>query len=217
MSESMADEVDARAAAAATGGDAGRAKSIAEGGQPPAVKGGATISVAVVLLALLVASVAAFLMSSVPRAGDGVVGDGAGKGMQEAGAGPVQGQARQPAGTKGAEPVEHAVRDDVGGIPGFNSRVDAFRTWARLTWMKLRRPRSDEPRYACDNCSPYDGVAGGGRAGSVADAAKKSFEMSKETVEQAAETAAKATGDAVEATKEKVKRAASPSSGRSEL
>ncbi|KAF8698614.1 hypothetical protein HU200_034857 [Digitaria exilis] len=209
MSESMADEVDARAAAAATGGDAGRAKSIAEGGQPPAVKGGATISVAVVLLALLVASVAAFLMSSVPRAGDGVVGDGAGKGMQEAGAGPVQGQARQPAGTKGAEPVEHAVRDDVGGIPGFNSRVDAFRTWARLTWMKLRRPRSDEPRY--------DGVAGGGRAGSVADAAKKSFEMSKETVEQAAETAAKATGDAVEATKEKVKRAASPSSGRSEL
>ncbi|KAF8728845.1 hypothetical protein HU200_018132 [Digitaria exilis] len=204
-----ANEVDARAAAAAAATGKGDTKSVAEeGGQPPAVKGGAAVSLAVVLLALLVASVAAFLMSSVPRAGDGV---GDGKVMQEAGAGPVEGQPRQPAGTKGAEPVEHAVGDDVGGIPGFNSRVDAFRTWARLTWMKLRRPRSDEPRYA------YDGVAGGGRAGSVADAAKKSFEMSKETVEQAAETAAKATGDAVEATKEKVKRAASPSSGRSEL
>lgn len=135
MSESMA-EVDAMAAAAATGD----AKSVAEGGQPPAaVKGGATISVAVVLLALLVATVAAFLVSSVPRAGDGV-GEGVGKGMQEAvaGAGEAEG--------KRAEPVEHAVGDGV-GIPGFNSRLDAFRTWARLTWKKLRLPRSDEPRY----------------------------------------------------------------------
>lgn len=62
----------------------------------------------------------------------------------------------------------------------------------------------------------YD-VAGGGRAGSLAESAKKSFEMSKETVEQAAETAAKATVDAVEATKEKVKGAASPSSDHSEF
>ena len=86
MSESMA-EVDDRAAAAATG-DAGRARSLAEGGQqPPAVKGGATISASVVLLAVLAASVAALLMSSVPRAGDGD-GEGAvGSGMQGAGAG----------------------------------------------------------------------------------------------------------------------------------
>jgi hypothetical protein len=129
----MADDVDARAAAAATG-DAGRASSLSEGGQPPTVKGGATISVAVVLLAVLVASVAALLVTSVPRAGDGA-GEGAvGKGMQGEAAG------------KPAEPVEHAVGGDA-GIPGFNSRLDAFRAWARLTWTKLRRPRSDEPRY----------------------------------------------------------------------
>ncbi|CAL4914654.1 unnamed protein product [Urochloa decumbens] len=207
-SESMAD-VDARAAAAATGGDAARARSLAEGGhQPPAVKGGATVSVSVVLLAVLVASVAALLVSSVPRAGDdGVVGEGAvGKAMQGAGAG-------EAAAGKPAEPVEHAVGDigaGAGGTPGFNSRLDALRTWARLAWMKLRRPRSDEPRYGEDG--------GAGSAGSVAGAAKRSFEMGKETVEQAAATAARATGDAVEATKEKVKgAAASPSAGESEL
>ncbi|XP_004984201.2 uncharacterized protein LOC101757961 [Setaria italica] len=203
MSESMADDVDARAAAAATG-DAGRASGLAEGGQPPAVKGGATISVAVVLLAVLVASVAALLVSSVPRAGDGV-GEGAvGKGMQGAAGGGAAGEAAG----KRAEPVEQALGGDV-GIPGFNSRLDAFRAWARLTWMKLRRPRSDEPRYDAD--------AAAGSAGSVAGAAKKSFEMGKETVEQAAATAARATGDAVEATKEKVKGAGSPSSSDSEL
>ncbi|CAN6312559.1 unnamed protein product [Urochloa humidicola] len=108
---------------------------------------------------------------------------------------------------KRAEPVEHAV--GVGGTPGFNSRLDAFRAWARLAWMKLRRPRSDEPRYSDDG--------GDGSAGSVAGAAKRSFEMGKETVEQAAATAARATGDAVEATKEKVKGAATPSAGESEL
>jgi len=133
MSEPTA-EVDARAAAAAPG-DAGRAGSLAEGGQPPAVKGGATISASVVLLAVLAASVAALLMSSVPRAGDGVGEGVVGNGMQ--GAGEAAG--------KRAEPVEHAVRD--AGIPGFNSRLDAFRAWARLTWMKLRRARADEPRY----------------------------------------------------------------------
>ncbi|CAN6306446.1 unnamed protein product [Urochloa humidicola] len=201
MSESMA-EVDARAAAAATGGDAGRARSLAEGGQPPAVKGGATISVAVVLLAVLVASVAALLVSSVPRAGDDV-GEGAvGKAMQGA-----MEDAASAAEGKRAEPVEHAVGAGAGagGTPGFNSRLDAFRAWARLAWMKLRRPRSDEPRY------------GDGGAGSVAGAAKRSFEMGKETVEQAAATAARATGDAVEATKEKVKGAATPSAGKSDL
>ncbi|CAL4939683.1 unnamed protein product [Urochloa decumbens] len=198
-SESMAD-VDARAA---TGGDAGRARSVAEGGQPPAVKGGATVSVSVVLLAVLVASVAALLVSSVPRAGDdGVVGEGAvGKAMQGAGGGAGAGEA---AAGKPAEPVEHAVGGIGGGTPGFNSRLDAFRAWARLAWMKLRRPRSDEPRYGDD-----------GSAGSVAGAAKRSFEMGKETVEQAAATAERATGDAVEATKEKVKGAASPSAGDS--
>jgi len=133
MSEPTA-EVDARAAAAATG-DAGRAGSLAEGGQPPAVNGGATISASVVLLAVLAAAVAALLMSSVPRAGDGVGEGVVGNGMQ--GAGEAAG--------KRAEPVEHAVRD--AGIPGFNSRLDAFRAWARLTWMKLRRARADEPRY----------------------------------------------------------------------
>ena len=47
----------------------------------------------------------------------------------------------------------YAVSD--AGIPGFNSRLDAFRAWARLTWMKLRRARSDEPWYLCA-CSPYN-------------------------------------------------------------
>ncbi|CAN6294895.1 unnamed protein product [Urochloa humidicola] len=190
MSESVAD-VDARAAAAATGDDAGRARSVAEGGQPPAVKGGATISVAVVLLAVLVASVAALLVSSVPRAGDDV-GEGAvAKAMQ---GGP---EAAAPAAEgKRAEPVEHAVGAGA-GTPGFNSRLDAFRAWARLAWMKLRRPRSDEPRYSDDG--------GDGSAGSVAGAAKRSFEMGKET------------GDAVEATKEKVKGAATPFASASEL
>lgn len=87
---------------------------------PPAAKGGPTISITIVLLALLVASVAAFLLSS-PMPG---VGGGS---------------------RPGAEPVEQAVGH--GGVPGFNSRLDAFRTWAKLTWMKLQRPRSDDPRY----------------------------------------------------------------------
>ena len=60
-------------------------------------------------------------------------------------------------------------------------------------------------------CQRYGDAAAAGSAGSVADAARKSFEMGKETVEQAAATAARATGDAVETTKEKVKGAASPS------
>ncbi|XP_062209281.1 uncharacterized protein LOC133911079 [Phragmites australis] len=142
---------------------------------PVAVKRGVTISVTVVLLALLVASLAAFLMSS-PHASDG------GQRAEGASGGEREG--------KRAEPVEHAIGDV--GIPGFNSRLDAFRTLARLTLMKLWRPRSDEPQY--------------GSAGSVTDAAKKSFEMGKDTVDQAAAAAAKATGDAVE----KVKGAASP-------
>lgn len=125
-------EVDARA----TGADEGRG-GVEKDGQPPAAAGRATISVTVVLLALLVASVAAFLTSSLPRAGEGV---------QEGGAG--SGRAGEVVGGKRAEPVEHAVGDGI-GIPGFNSRLDAFRAWAALTWMKLRRPpRSDEPRYA---------------------------------------------------------------------
>ncbi|KAL6878276.1 hypothetical protein ACP4OV_012446 [Aristida adscensionis] len=167
----------------------------AEAAHPVAVKGSASISVAIVLLALLVASVAAFLVSS-PHAGGGGGGDGGvvNKGVEE-GAGGEQGK------RKGTEPVEHAVGDV--GIPGFNSRLDAFRAWAKLTWMKLRRPRSDEPRY--------DDGAG------VTEAAKKSFEMGKETVEQAAATAAKATGEAVEKTKEKVKGVTSPSSSDAEL
>lgn len=137
-------EVDARATGDEARGGGGGGRSVAEDGQPAAAKGGATISVTVVLLALLVASVAAFLTSSVPRAGDGV-----GKGVQGG-----NGRAGEVVGTgKRAEPVEHAVGD--AGIPGFNSRLDAFRTWATLTWMKmkLRRPRSDEPRYvmSCAN------------------------------------------------------------------
>jgi len=141
-----------------------------------------------------VASVAAFLTSSLPRAGDGV-----GKGVQEGGAG--SGGAGEVVGGKRAEPVEHAVGDGI-GIPGFNSRLDAFRAWAALTWMKLRRPpRSDEPRY------DDDAAAADGSAGSVADAAKRSFEMGKETVEQAAEATASATWDAAETAKEKVKTA----------
>ncbi|PWZ52182.1 hypothetical protein Zm00014a_042663 [Zea mays] len=171
-------EVDARATADDEG-RGGSSSNVAEDGQPAAAKGRATISVTVVLLALLVASVAAFLTSSLPRAGD-VDGEG------------VQGAAGR-AGEVGkrAEPVEHAV-----GIPGFNSRLDAFRTWAALTWMKLRRPRcsDDEPRYDDD-----------GAAGSLGDAAKKSFEMGKETVEQAAAATARATRDAAETAKEKVK------------
>ncbi|CAD6211366.1 unnamed protein product [Miscanthus lutarioriparius] len=180
-------EVDARAT-----GDEGRGGgggSVAEDGQPAAAKWGA---VTVVLLALLVASVAAFLTSSLPLAGEGV-----GKGVQGA-----VGRAGEVAG-KRAEPVEHAVGDAV-GIPGFNSRLDAFRTWAALAWMKLRRPRADEPRYD---------AAAAWSAGSVADAAKRSFEMGKETVEQSAATTARATRDAAETAKEKVKGAASPPDG----
>jgi hypothetical protein len=137
-------EVDARA----TGDEGGGGSSVAEDGQAPApAKGGATISVTVVLLALLVASVVAFLTLSLPRAGDGDgVGDGVGKGVQEGAAG----RAGEVAG-KRAEPVELAVGEAV-SIPGFNSRLDAFRTWAALTWMKLRRPRSDEPRYVMCEC-----------------------------------------------------------------
>ncbi|XP_066350244.1 uncharacterized protein [Miscanthus floridulus] len=186
-------EVDARAT-----GDEGRGGgggSVAEDGQPAAAKGGA---VTAVLLALLVASVAAFLTSSLPRPGDGDgVGEGVGKGVQGA-----VGRAGEVAG-KRAEPVELAVGDAV-GIPGFNSRLDAFRTWAALKWMKLRRPRADEPRYD---------AAAAGSAGSVADAAKRSFEMGKETVEQAAATTVRATRDAAETAKEKVKGAASPPDG----
>lgn len=172
-------EVDARARATADDEGCGGSSNVAEDGQPAAAKGGATISVTVVLLALLVASVAAFLTSSLPRAGDvdGEVVQGAAGRAGEVG--------------KRAEPVEHAV-----GIPGFNSRLDAFRTWAALTWMKLRRPRcsDDEPRYDDDDA-----------AGSLGDAAKKSFEMGKETVEQAAAATARVTRDAAETAKEKVK------------
>jgi hypothetical protein len=96
---------------------------------PPAAKGGATISITVVLLVLLVASVAAFLMSPPPG------------GKPPA---PMEG----PGSRSGYEPVEHAVGH---GTPGFNSRLDALRAWAKLTWMKLQRPRSDEPRYV--SCS----------------------------------------------------------------
>ena len=60
-------------------------------------------------------------------------------------------------------------------------------------------------------CQRYGDAAAAWSAGSVVDAAKKSFEMGKEAVEQSAATAARATGDAVETTKEKVKGAASPS------
>ena len=68
-------------------------------------------------------------------------------------------------------------------------------------------------------CQRYGDAAAAWSAGSVVDAAKKSFEMGKEAVEQSAATAARATGDAVEATKEKAKGAgaASPSSDDSEL
>ncbi|KAM3406443.1 hypothetical protein ACQJBY_000498 [Aegilops geniculata] len=127
---------------------------------PPAAKGGATISITIVLLALLVASVAAFLMSSPPGVGGGS--------------------------RSGAEPVEQAVGH--GGVPGFNSRLDAFRTWAKLTWMKLQRPRSDDPRYE---------AGGNGIAGSAAEATKKSLEMGKETAEQAAAAAAGVAKDTV--------------------
>uniref|UniRef100_A0A0D9VUM1 Uncharacterized protein n=1 Tax=Leersia perrieri TaxID=77586 RepID=A0A0D9VUM1_9ORYZ len=136
-------------------------------------KGSATISVTVVLLVLLVASVAAFLMSPQP-----------GGGVEEVG--------------KGAEPVEQAVGHPA-ATPGFNSRVDAFRAWAKLALMKLRRPHSDEP-------SRYDDA---GSSGSAADAAKRSLEMTKETVEQAAASAARAAGDAVGKASDKVKGAAS--------
>jgi hypothetical protein len=53
-------------------------------------------------------------------------------------------------GRAGSKPVEHAVGH---GIPGFNSRLDAFHAWAKLTWLKLQRPRSDEPGYVCIVCS----------------------------------------------------------------
>uniref|UniRef100_A0ACD5YNH5 Uncharacterized protein n=1 Tax=Avena sativa TaxID=4498 RepID=A0ACD5YNH5_AVESA len=144
---------------------------------PPAAKGSATISITIVLLVLLVASVAAFLMSSPPGGKTPVEGPGVG------------GSSRS-----GAEPVEHAVGH---GIPGFNSRLDAFRAWAKLTWMKLQRPRSDsedEPRYD-----------GGGIAGSAAEAAKKTMEMGKETAERAGEAVAGAAEDAVGMAKDTVK------------
>ncbi|GJN31644.1 hypothetical protein PR202_gb20064 [Eleusine coracana subsp. coracana] len=189
---------DISATADATG-DHGGECSVASA-HPVAVKGGATMSVAVLLLALLVASVAVFLMSSPPPHHDGkppVDHRGAAAGEEDAG-----GKRRA------GEPVEHAVGDGVGVPPGFNSRLDAFRTWARLTWMKLRQPRSDEPRR-------YDDAAGS--ASSVAGAAKKSFEMGKETVEQAAATAAKATGETVEKAKEKARRAAVAADEEEEL
>ncbi|KAF6993231.1 hypothetical protein CFC21_010150 [Triticum aestivum] len=142
---------------------------------PPAAKGGATISITIVLLALLVASVAAFQMSSPsPRMEAPGVGDGS---------------------RPGAEPVEQAVGH--GGVPGFNSRLDAFRAWAKLTWMKLQRPRSDDPRYD---------AGGNGIAGSAAEATKKSLEMGKETAEQAAASAAGLARDTV-------KGVAAPNSG----
>ncbi|KQK21483.1 uncharacterized protein LOC100834677 [Brachypodium distachyon] len=145
---------------------------------PTAARGSATISITIVLLALLVASVAAFLVSSPPEGKPRMEMEGAGFGS----------------GRSGAEPVEQAVGH---GVPGFNSRLDAFRAWAKLAWMKLQRRRSDEPRYDT-----------GGVAGSAAEASKKSMEMGKETVEQAAATAADAMGMA----KDKVKGAAAPSS-----
>ncbi|VAH01127.1 unnamed protein product [Triticum turgidum subsp. durum] len=132
----------------------------------PVEKGGTTISITIVLLALLVASVAAFLMSS-PSSRMEAPGVRAGS-------------------RSGAEPVEQAVGH--GGTPGFNSRLDAFRTWAKLTWMKLQRPRSDDPRYD---------AGGNGIAGSAAEATKKSLEMGKETAEQAAATAAGVAKDTV--------------------
>lgn len=177
---------------------------------PTAARGSATISITIVLLALLVASVAAFLVSSPPEGKPRMEMEGAGFGS----------------GRSGAEPVEQAVGH---GVPGFNSRLDAFRAWAKLAWMKLQRRRSDEPRYVCVRfvmwssddacglcicelkrvmfvCVPrYDT---GGVAGSAAEASKKSMEMGKETVEQAAATAADAMGMA----KDKVKGAAAPSS-----
>lgn len=178
----MADPVaDVRATADATG-DRGGESSVAAA-HPVAVKGSATMSVAVVLLALLVASVAVFLMSSSPPHHAG--GSGGDKRQRRA----------------GAEPIEHAVPDGVGVPPGFNSRLDAFRTWAGLMWMKLRRPRSDEP-------AGYDAAAAGSAGGSVAGAAKKSFEMGKETVEQAAAVAAKVTEEAVGKAKDNAKREA---------
>lgn len=59
------------------------------------------------------------------------------------------------------------------------------------------------PRVYCNCKIRYDDAAG-----SVAGAAKKSFQMGKETVEQAAATAAKATGETVEKAKETARRAA---------
>ncbi|KAK3147081.1 hypothetical protein QOZ80_3BG0277810 [Eleusine coracana subsp. coracana] len=194
----MGDPMGDISATADATGDHGGECSVASA-HPVAVKGGATMSVAVLLLALLVASVAVFLMSSPPPHHDGkppVDHRGAAAGEEDAG-----GKRRA------GEPVEHAVGDGVGVPPGFNSRLDAFRTWARLTWMKLRQPRSDEPRY--------DDAAGS--ASSVAGAAKKSFEMGKETVEQAAATAAKATGETVEKAKEKARRAAVAADEEEEL
>ncbi|KAF0911838.1 hypothetical protein E2562_012323 [Oryza meyeriana var. granulata] len=149
-------------------------------------RGSATISVTVVLLVLLVASVAAFLTSPQPGGGKPRVEEGEGGGRGE--------------GPKGAEPVEQAVAHDAAAIPGFNSRLDAFRAWAKLTWMKLRRPHSDEP-------GRFDAA---GSSGLAADAAKKSLEMTKDTVEQAAVTAARAAEDAVGKASDKVKGAATP-------
>jgi hypothetical protein len=133
---------------AAANGGGGAAASAA----PPeaAGKGSATISVTVVLLVLLVASVAAFLMSPQPGGGkppvEGVSGGGDSDGTRGGGGGLE--------GVKGAEPVEQAVGPGAAAIPGFNSRLDAFRAWAKLTWMKLRRPHSGEPRYAYSHISP---------------------------------------------------------------
>ncbi|KAL5217522.1 hypothetical protein ABZP36_018206 [Zizania latifolia] len=141
--------------------------AVGDGAAPPqpeaATRGRATMSVTAVLLVLLGAAfVAAFLMSS-------WVEDGAGGGGE----------------SKGAEPVEQALGHDT---PGFNSRMDTFRAWAKLALMKIRRPHSDEPRYGSGGC-----------AGSAAEAAKKSFEMGKETMEQAAATTARAAEDAAAA------------------
>ncbi|CAM0873448.1 unnamed protein product [Alopecurus aequalis] len=159
---------------------------------PPAAKGSATISISIVLLVLLVASVGAFLVSSPPDGKSPMEGPDVGGGSRSS-----------------AEPVEHAVGH---GIPGFNSRLDAFRAWAKLTWMKFQRPHSDEPRYSCLHVFLWTRYDTGGIAGSAAEAAKKSLEMGKETAEQTGAAVAGATEDAVGMAKDAVKGAAAPSS-----
>lgn len=102
----MAD-VEARAATVATG-DAGRARSLAEGGQSLAVKGMRRYPV-VVVLAVLVAYVAALHVSSVACSI----------------AKELQGAVQKPPAGKHAEPIEHTfgVQQPAAGAstPAFNS------------------------------------------------------------------------------------------------